>query len=456
MITNLNVNQSADLKLQLGTFYIAVWGCQMNVYDTGRIRDLLTSKGYAEVASPKDASVVILVTCAVRAKAENKVFNQIDAWRHQGDVRDETVVALGGCVGTELGQKILDEDRGVSIVFSPKTIHRLPDLIELYKATSRPVCDVEADSMEIFDSLPLQGRSGASAFVTIMEGCSNKCTYCIVPYTRGEEKSRDVADILNECKDHLKEGARELHLLGQNVNSFCGLNEDGSECSFAELLYEVAALPGVQRIRFTTSNPMDFTQEVVEAIGALPIIADAIHIPVQSGSDTILQRMHRRYTAASYLKLVEDIRKVRPSARISSDFIVGFPGESDAQFEKTMELVRKVKFDQSFSFIYSKRPGTPAADYPDEVSLEEKKQRLYRLQALLEQCAKEYSQEYLHTVQDVLVEGTSSKDESELKARSSANRIVVFKGSKDLVGSMVKVKIVQILPHTLRGELLEN
>ncbi len=453
-MTSFSVKALNEFKIQRGTFYIAVWGCQMNVYDTGRIRDLLSSKGYAEVSAPNEAEVVVLVTCAVRAKAENKVFNQIDAWRHQGAVGNSTVVALGGCVGTELGQKILDEDRGVSIVFSPKTIHRLPDLIELYKATGRPVCDVDADSMEKFDSLPMQGRREASAFVTIMEGCSNKCTYCIVPYTRGEEKSRPVSEILSECRAHLASGAREIHLLGQNVNSFCGLNDDGSECSFAELLYEIAALKGLERLRFTTSNPMDFNDEVVEAIGSLPVIADAVHIPVQSGSDRILERMHRRYTAASYLELVNKIRAVRPTARISSDFIVGFPGESAAQFEETMELVRKVKFDQSFSFIYSKRPGTPAADYPDDVSLEEKKQRLYKLQALLEEQAREYSRGYLNEILEVLVEGTSVKDESELKARSSANRIVVFKGDKKLLGTMIRVRITEVLPHTLRGEMV--
>lgn len=442
--------------IQKGTFYIAVWGCQMNVYDTGRIRDLLTANGYAQVQTPAQASLIVLVTCAVRAKAENKVFNQIDAWKHSGEVTSSTIVALGGCVGTELGQSILDRDRGVSIVFSPKTIHRLPDLIEVYKTTGKPICDVEADSMEKFDSLPMQGLRGASAFVTIMEGCSNKCTYCIVPYTRGEEESRRVQDILDECRGHLENGAKELHLLGQNVNSFRGLNEDGSECSFPELLYEVAALEGVERIRFTTSNPMDFTDEVVEAIGALPVIADAVHIPVQSGSDTILERMHRRYTAASYLELVEKLRKVRPEIRISSDFIVGFPGETREQFDETMALVRKVKFDQSFSFIYSKRPGTPAAEYPDDVSVHDKKQRLYKLQDLLERCASEYSRGYQDTVQRVLVEGTSSRDESELKARSSANRVVVFKGDRALIGQMVNVKITEVLPHTLRGELIKD
>ena len=446
--------RNGEFQLQAGTFCLAVWGCQMNVYDTARIRDLLLSRGYAEVQDPAAASVVVLVTCAVRAKAENKVFNQIAAWKHEGKVTERTVVALGGCVGTELGQKIIDMDQGVSVVFSPMTIHRLPDLIELYRQTGRPVCDVDALSMDKFDELPLSGKRGASAFVTIMEGCSNKCTYCIVPYTRGQEQSRRVEDILKECREYLQSGAQEIHLLGQNVNSFRGLSADGTECSFPELLYEVASLDGVGSIRFTTSNPMDFSDELVQAVHDIPIIADAVHVPVQSGSDRILKLMHRRYTAKSYLELVEKLRTARRSVRISSDFIVGFPGESAEDFEATMDLVRAVKFDQSFSCIYSKRPGTPAAEYPDDVSAHEKKQRLYALQDLLEQCAREYSDGYLNTEQEVLVEGLSSRDRSELKARSSANRVTVFKGSPDLIGKMVKVRITKVLAHTLRGELI--
>ena len=259
----MTLSSQNSISIQSGSFYIAVWGCQMNVYDTSRIRGLLLSRGYTEVSSPLGASVVVLVTCAVRAKAENKVFNQIASWRHDGLVSKSTVIALGGCVGTELGHKIIEANQGVSVVFSPMTIHRLPDLIETYQKTGQPVCDVDAGSMEKFDSLPDSGLRGVSAFVTIMEGCSNKCTYCIVPYTRGEEESRRVRDVLDECRRHLDNGALELHLLGQNVNSYRGINDDGSECSFAELLYQVASLDGVKRVRFTTSNPMDFSQELV-------------------------------------------------------------------------------------------------------------------------------------------------------------------------------------------------
>ncbi len=450
----MTLSSQNSISMQSGSFYIAVWGCQMNVYDTSRIRGLLLSRGYTEVSSPLGASVVVLVTCAVRAKAENKVFNQIASWRHDGLVNQSTVIALGGCVGTELGHKIIEAGQGVSVVFSPMTIHRLPDLIETYQKTGQPVCDVDAGSMEKFDSLPDSGLRGVSAFVTIMEGCSNKCTYCIVPYTRGEEESRRVSDVLDECRRHLDNGALELHLLGQNVNSYRGLNDDGSECSFAELLYQVASLDGAKRVRFTTSNPMDFSQELVGAIGELPNVAQSVHIPVQSGSDEILRRMHRRYTHDSYLELIASLRAVRPDIRVSSDFIVGFPGETGADFEETMRLVREVRFDQSFSFIYSKRPGTPAADYPDETSAHEKKQRIYALQELLESYAREYSKSDLGTVQEVLVEGLSSRDSGELKGRTSANRIAVFKGDPSLIGKAATIKITDVLAHTLRGELI--
>ncbi len=450
----MTLSSQNSISMQSGSFYIAVWGCQMNVYDTSRIRGLLLSRGYTEVSSPLGASVVVLVTCAVRAKAENKVFNQIASWRHDGLVNQSTVIALGGCVGTELGHKIIEAGQGVSVVFSPMTIHRLPDLIETYQKTGQPVCDVDAGSMEKFDSLPDSGLRGVSAFVTIMEGCSNKCTYCIVPYTRGEEESRRVSDVLDECRRHLDNGALELHLLGQNVNSYRGLNDDGSECSFAELLYQVASLDGAKRVRFTTSNPMDFSQELVGAIGELPNVAQSVHIPVQSGSDEILRRMHRRYTHDSYLELIASLRAARPDIRVSSDFIVGFPGETGADFEETMRLVREVRFDQSFSFIYSKRPGTPAADYPDETSAHEKKQRIYALQELLESYAREYSKSDLGTVQEVLVEGLSSRDSGELKGRTSANRIAVFKGDPSLIGKAATIKITDVLAHTLRGELI--
>lgn len=454
MTTNTTLN--TNFKLQVGTFYVEVWGCQMNVYDGGRIRDLLSAAGYAEASSPKDADIVVLVTCAVRAKAEDKVFNQIAAWQHTGEITKNTIVVLGGCVGSELAEKILDLNKSVNIIFGPRTIHRLPQMISQFAATHKPVVDVTAEAIDKFDYMPESGPVGPSAFVTIMEGCSNKCTYCIVPYTRGEEQSRPVQDILDECVNHISNGVKEIHLLGQNVNSYHGLNNDGSICHFSSLLYEVAAIPGVERIRFTTSNPMDFTDDIIEAIKNLDVISDQIHVPIQAGSDRILQAMHRRYTAKQYIELVKKIRAARPSVHISSDFIVGFPGETDEDFEQTMKVVDEVRFDQSFSFVYSKRPGTPAATLEDPTPKEVKMERLYRLQKRLEEIASDYTQAFLGTTQKCLVEGVSRKDESELKARASSGRIVVFKGSTDLVGKMVNVKITSVIAHTLKGEIVNE
>ena len=454
MTTNTTLN--TNFKLQVGTFYVEVWGCQMNVYDGGRIRDLLSAAGYAQASNPKDADIVVLVTCAVRAKAEDKVFNQIAAWQHTGEITKNTIVALGGCVGSELAEKILDLNKSVNIIFGPRTIHRLPQMISQFAATHKPVVDVAAEAIDKFDYMPESGPVGPSAFVTIMEGCSNKCTYCIVPYTRGEEQSRPVQDILDECVNHISNGVKEIHLLGQNVNSYHGLNNDGSICHFSSLLYEVAAIPGVERIRFTTSNPMDFTDDIIEAIKNLDVISDQIHVPIQAGSDRILQAMHRRYTAKQYIELVKKIRAARPSVHISSDFIVGFPGETDEDFEQTMKVVDEVRFDQSFSFVYSKRPGTPAATLEDPTPKEVKMERLYRLQKRLEEIASDYTQAFLGTTQKCLVEGVSRKDESELKARASSGRIVVFKGSTDLVGKMVNVKITSVIAHTLKGEIVNE
>ncbi|WP_031490927.1 tRNA (N6-isopentenyl adenosine(37)-C2)-methylthiotransferase MiaB [Succinivibrio dextrinosolvens] len=452
-MTTIQTTLSAP-KLQLGSFYVHVWGCQMNVYDGGRIRDLMTASGFAESSTPKGANIIILVTCAVRAKAEDKVFNQIASWRHTGEINNDTIIALGGCVGAELAEQILDLDKSINIIFGPRTIHRLPKMVGEFIASGKPVVDVTADAIDKFDYLPEAGAVGPSAFVTIMEGCSNKCTYCIVPYTRGEEQSRPVQDIIDECVDHIANGVKEIHLLGQNVNSYHGLNTDGSDCKFSTLLYEIAAIPGVERIRFTTSNPMDFTDDIIEAIKDLPVISDGIHVPIQAGSDRILEAMHRRYTAKQYVELIKKIRAARPTVHISSDFIVGFPGETDEDFNETMKIVNEVKFDQSFSFVYSIRPGTPAATLEDPISKETKMQRLYILQQRLEELASEYTQAFVGTTQRCLVEGTSRKDENELKSRASSGRIVVFKGPLSLVGQMVDVKITSVAAHTLKGELV--
>ena len=428
----------------------------MNVYDGGRIRDLMTAAGFAESSAPRGANIIILVTCAVRAKAEDKVFNQIASWRHTGEINDDTIIVLGGCVGAELAEKILDLDKSINIIFGPRTIHRLPKMVGEFIASGKPVVDVTADAIDKFDYLPEAGAVGPSAFVTIMEGCSNKCTYCIVPYTRGEEQSRPVQDIIDECIGHIANGVKEIHLLGQNVNSYHGLNPDGSDCKFSSLLYEIAAIPGVERIRFTTSNPMDFTDDIIEAIKDLPVISDGIHVPIQAGSNRILEAMHRRYTAEEYVELIKKIRAARPTVHISSDFIVGFPGETDEDFNETMKVVNEVKFDQSFSFVYSIRPGTPAAELEDPIPKETKMQRLYVLQKRLEELASEYTEAFIGTTQRCLVEGTSRKDENELKSRASSGRIVVFKGPLSLVGQMVDVKITSVAAHTLKGELVNQ
>ncbi|MBU3844558.1 MAG: tRNA (N6-isopentenyl adenosine(37)-C2)-methylthiotransferase MiaB [Candidatus Anaerobiospirillum pullicola] len=449
--TTDRITLSPNLKIQQGTFHVAVWGCQMNVYDADRIRDLMSAAGYVEQAEPNGADIIILVTCAVRAKAEDKVFNQLGAWRHQGVTDDHTIIALGGCVGAELAEQILKLDPTIAIVFGPRTAHRLPHMVSSYKATGDKVVDVQAEALEKFDALPEQGQRGPSAFVTIMEGCSNKCSYCIVPYTRGEEDSRPEQDILDEIVTHIDHGVKEINLLGQNVNSYRGLTPDGQVSSFANLLYEVAAIPGLERLRFTTSNPMEFTDDIIAAIHDLPVIADYIHIPVQSGSDRILKLMRRNYTADSYRELVAKLRQARPNIYISTDIIVGFPGETDEDFAETMRLVNDVKFDSGFSFIYSKRPGTPAAELDDPVPLEHKKQNLYVLQETLEKYAQQYSQGMLGTTQRVLVEGVSRKNAHELKARTSNNRVVILEGDRDLIGQMVTVNITEVMTHTLRG-----
>ncbi|MBO8415174.1 MAG: tRNA (N6-isopentenyl adenosine(37)-C2)-methylthiotransferase MiaB, partial [Proteobacteria bacterium] len=370
-------------------------------------------------------------------------------------ITDDTIIALGGCVGSELAEKIIELNKDISVVFGPRTAHRLPALIAAFKAEGRPQVDVESTALEKFDALPEQGQRGVSAFVTIMEGCSNKCSYCIVPYTRGEEESRPLEDILTEVRWHLDNGVKEIHLLGQNVNSYRGLDKDGNVISFSTLLYAIAAIDGVERMRFTTSNPMEFTDDIVEAIGDLPIIADSVHIPVQSGSDRILREMRRHYTSDNYRQLIAKLRAVRPNIYISSDFIVGFPGETEDDFKETMRLVDDIRFDQSFSFIYSKRPGTPAAELDDPVSLAVKKERLYTLQARLEELAAHYSQAMLGTRQQILIEGISRKSASELKARASNNRIVVLEGDSSMIGQMRDVTITKVMAHTLKGELCD-
>lgn len=435
-------------------YFIQTWGCQMNVYDSDRIRDLLNTRGYNETTEITEAGIVILVTCAIREKAQEKVFNQLFSWKAQNQYREGAIVCVGGCVASQEGEKILKRAPMVSVVFGPQTIHRLPNIIEQVQTTGERKVDVSFPAIEKFDFLPTPKNSGSTAFVTIMEGCSNFCSYCVVPYTRGPEVSRNVDNILEEITALTQAGAREINLLGQNVNSFRGLYSDGTECSFAELLYLTAGIECVERIRFTTSNPHDLSDEVIQAFAELPQLANAIHLPVQNGSNRILKAMNRKYTCEHYIALTQKLRAVRPDISISTDFIVGFPGETDADFADTMDLINTVKFDQSFSFIFSPRPNTPAATMEDTTPLEVKKARLYELQAAINNQAQIYSREMLGTTQKVLVDGFSVKDETELRGRTDNNRTVNFAGTSDLIGTFVEVKITDVMSHTLRGELV--
>jgi tRNA-2-methylthio-N6-dimethylallyladenosine synthase len=436
-------------------FFIQTWGCQMNEYDSSRLIDLMCSSGYVQTEEISEGDVVILITCAIREKAQEKVFNQLFSWKHKKQYKENAVVCLGGCVASQEGEKILKRAPMVGVVFGPQTIHRVPSMIDKVIATGERLVDVTFPPMEKFDFLPNPNAHGsASAFVTIMEGCSNFCTYCVVPHTRGTEISRNVPEIIAEIAHLTSQGVKEINLIGQNVNSFCGKHEDGTVCTFAELLYLVAAVDGVERIRFTTSNPQDFTDEIIQAFADLPQIANALHLPVQNGSNRILKAMNRKYTREHYIEVVRKIREVRPDIYISTDFIVGFPGETAEDFAETMDLINTIKFDQSFSFIYSPRPNTPAAEYPDDIPLQVKKERLYELQNAINNQAQRYSREMLHTVQKVLVEGFSVRDTAELRGRTDNNRTVNFVGDPSLIGTFVDIKITDVLTHTLRGEIV--
>ena len=436
-------------------YFIQTWGCQMNEYDSNRIRDLLVQNNYKETTDITQADVVLLVTCAIREKAQEKIFNQLFSWKAQNQYKENAVVCVGGCVASQEGKNVITRAPMVSVVFGPQTIHRIPDMINKYLETGEKQVDVSFPSVEKFDFLPNPKSHGkSSAFVTIMEGCSNFCSYCVVPYTRGSEFSRPVEDILNEVNILTSQGVKEIHLIGQNVNSYQGENSDGTICNFTELLYQIAAIEGVYRIRFTTSNPHDFTDELIQAFADLPQIADSIHLPVQNGNNKILKAMNRKYTREMYIELIKKLRAVRPNIYISTDFIVGFPGETDEDFEDTLDLIEQIRFDQSFSFVYSPRPNTPAAKLEDNTPLQVKKERLYRLQALINNMAQQYSREMLNTEQEILVDGVSVKDENELRGRTDNNRTVNFQGDKSLIGSFVKVKITDVKSHTLRGELI--
>ncbi|MFO7276351.1 MAG: tRNA (N6-isopentenyl adenosine(37)-C2)-methylthiotransferase MiaB [Pseudomonadota bacterium] len=440
-----------------GRYYIKTFGCQMNEYDSARMADVLqAADGLTPTDDPSEADVLIMNTCSVREKAQEKVFSLLGEWRRIKARRPHVLIGVGGCVASQEGEAITERAPFVDLVFGPQTVHRLPEMIAELRRTGRPVIDVSFPEIEKFDNLPAPRAEGATAFVSIMEGCSKYCTFCIVPYTRGDEVSRPFESVMEEIRTLAAQGVREVTLLGQNVNAYAGAMEDGVTVDLATLIHHVAEVPGIERIRFTTSHPIEFGDSLIEAFASVPKLANHLHLPVQSGSDRILALMKRGYTALEFKDKIRRLRAVRPDISISSDFIVGFPGESERDFEATLKLVRDVNFDQSFSFIYSRRPGTPAASLPDDVPYEVKQQRLKRLQDQLEEQARAISARMVGTVQRVLVERPAKKDSRELAGRTENNRWVNFAGPRSLIGHFADVVITEALPHSLRGRLLTD
>ena len=436
--------------------YIRTFGCQMNEYDSAKIVDVLALSGGLEpAANPEEADLIVFNTCSVREKAQEKVFADLGRVKPLKRARPEVMIAVGGCVASQEGAGVVERAPYVDVVFGPQTLHRLPELLARRLSTGRPQVDVSFPEIEKFDRLPAPSVAGPSAFVSIMEGCSKYCTYCVVPYTRGEEVSRPFDDIVAEIAELADRGVREVTLLGQNVNAWRGeivVGNTRSRADFAELLAYVCEITGIERVRYTTSHPREFSQRLIDAHAELPQLAAHVHLPVQSGSDRVLAAMKRGYTALEYRSIVRRLVKARPGVSLSSDFIVGFPGETEADFEATVRLASEVEFDASFSFVFSPRPGTPAADLADDTPRQEKLERLQRLQELIESQARAISERMVGTAQRILVEGPSRKDPAELAGRTENNRVVNFKGSPGLVGRFVDVRIVAALSHSLRGE----
>jgi tRNA-2-methylthio-N6-dimethylallyladenosine synthase len=438
-----------------GRLYISTFGCQMNAYDSARMADVLReAEGLELTTDPSEADVVLLNTCSVREKAQEKVFSHLGQWRLLKRRKPELVIGVGGCVASQEGEGILERAPFVDLVFGPQTIHRLPGMIGRLRATREPQVDVSFPEIEKFDSLPAPRAEGATAFVSIMEGCSRYCSFCVVPYTRGEEVSRPFAQVTDEVESLVRQGVREVTLLGQNVNAYRGPAPDGALVDLAGLIRHVARLPGLERIRFTTSHPLEFSQALVDAYAEVPKLANYLHLPVQSGSDRILAAMKRGYTRLEYKQKIRRLRAVRPDISLSSDFIVGFPGETETDFRETLDLIADVGFDQSFSFIYSRRPGTPAASLPDEVPHEVKQQRLEALQAQLDRQSRQISASMVGSVQRVLVEKPSRRDPRQLAGRTENMRWVNFDGPAALVDRFAEVRITEAMPNSLRGRLV--
>lgn len=436
--------------------HIVTHGCQMNEYDSNRMRDLLgKSHDMIPTNTAEDADVILLNTCSIREKAQEKVFHQLGRWKHLKKTNPQLIIGVGGCVASQEGEAIAKRAPFVDIIFGPQTLHRLPELMETKKSSNRAVVDISFPEIEKFDHLPLPESNGVSAFVSIMEGCSKYCSFCVVPYTRGEEVSRPAADVITEISALSKQNVREINLLGQNVNAYQGTLPNGGICNLAELIPMVASIKGIDRIRYTTSHPNEFSDSLIDTYSKVPELVNHLHLPVQSGSDKVLMAMKRGHTALEYKSKIRRLRKLRPDISISSDFIIGFPTETNIDFEDTINLIDDVGFDTSFSFIYSARPGTPAADLPDTVPLEIKKQRLLILQNRINQNASRISQKMVGTKQVLLVTGVSKKDPGQLQARTENNRVVNFSSTEtELIGTFVSALINEALPNSLRGQLI--
>jgi tRNA-2-methylthio-N6-dimethylallyladenosine synthase len=437
-----------------GRLFVKTFGCQMNEYDSARMADVLRAAEGLEPTDAAEAADVLLVnTCSVREKAQEKVFSLLGEWRRIKRQRPHVIIGVGGCVASQEGEGITARAPFVDLVFGPQTLHRLPAMIRELRTHGRPVVDVSFPEIEKFDSLPEPRTEGATAYVSVMEGCSKYCTFCVVPYTRGEEMSRAVDQVLAEVTALAGQGVREVTLLGQNVNAYAGSMRDGSEVDLATLIHHVAAISGIERIRFTTSHPAEFNASLIEAFANVPKLANHLHLPVQCGSDRILAQMKRGYTVLEYKAKIRELRAVRPDISVTSDFIVGFPGETERDFEATLALIDAVGFDQSFSFVYSRRPGTPAASLPDEVTEEEKLRRLAILQAKISAYSRAVSERMVGTTQRVLVERPSRRDPRTLAGRTANNRWVNFHGPVSLLNRFADVIITEAQPNSLRGRL---
>jgi tRNA-2-methylthio-N6-dimethylallyladenosine synthase len=427
----------------------------MNEYDSEKMADVLhAAYGMEATDDPAQADMILFNTCSVREKAQEKVFHDLGRVRHLKEKNPNLLIGVGGCVASQEGKAIVTRAPFVDVVFGPQTLHRLPQLIETRKATGRPQVDISFPEIEKFDHLPPARTEGVTAFVSIMEGCSKYCSFCVVPYTRGEEVSRPLGDVLTEIAVLADKGIKEINLLGQNVNAYLGVMDDGEIADFALLLEYLHEIPGIERIRYTTSHPKEFTTRLIEAYRNLPKLVNHLHLPVQSGSDRVLAAMKRGYSVLEYKSIIRKLRAIRPDISLSSDFIVGFPGETEADFAATMKLIEELNFDESYSFVYSPRPGTPAADLPDETPQEVKLERLHRLQAQINQQARKISQSMVNSVQRVLLEGTSKKNAGEFCGRTDNNRVVNLTSNPEHVGSFINVRITEARAHSLRGEML--